>query len=162
MINYFQRSSENPFHISIGGVVVNDEGKICCHYFESKSHPAIGDIKNVYILMRETIEPNETIEECLTRGLQEEFGMVGTLKSYLGSIVVNFEHRGQIVEKTTLYFLCDYISIDPSNRKSEDPESDSEIVWIEPKELIEKMKEQRIRLGREDVDESKILERLVK
>ena len=89
----------------------------------------------------------------------EEFGAVGNLKLYLGSIVSNFTHKDVIIEKTTLYFLCDLISFDPSKRSTEDAESGSEIMWLDKNELIEYMKEQGQRLGREDLDESKILER---
>ena len=138
----------------------NEEGKICCHYHKQFIHPAMGEFNDFYLLMRETIEPNESIEKCLSRGLMEEFGIEGTLKSYLGSIVANFSHRNMEVEKTTLYFLCNLISFDLSRRKAEDPEAGSEIVWMDLEELIQKMKEQGKRLNREDVDESKVLERL--
>lgn len=163
MKNYFQRSVENPYHISIGGVVVNENNKICCHYFEKLDHPGFESFKDFYLLMRETIEPNETIEQCLSRGLQEEFGVKAELESYLGSLVIHFPlmMSGPMVEKTTLYFKCKLISFDESGRNKIDPEADSVIKWLDPKELIEKMKEQRIRLNREDADESKILERLL-
>jgi len=122
----------------------------------------MGTFDDLYILLRETIEPNETIEQCLKRGLEEEFGAQGNLKSYLGSIVTHFPFvkDGPIVEKTTLYFLCELISIDESKRKKDDPESSSEIKWLDPSFLILKMKEQRTRFKREDVDESVILERV--
>lgn len=63
------------------------------------------------------------------------------------------------MEKTTLYFLCDLVSIDQSKRHN-DPEGKSELRWLASTELIPIMKEQGKRLGREDVDESTILERL--
>ncbi|MDB5194186.1 MAG: hypothetical protein JWN50_200 [Parcubacteria group bacterium] len=156
--NYFQRSEEYPYHISIGGVVRNAEGKICCHYFKKFSHPAAGEFEDFYLLMRETIEPNETIETCLARGLMEEFGIVATLKAYTGSIVAHFTHREMHVEKTTLYFLCDLVSFDQTKRRMGDPEGGSEIMWMDREELISKMKEQNKRINREDIDESKILE----
>jgi hypothetical protein len=65
------------------------------------------------------------------------------------------------MEKTTLYFLCDFVSIDPSKRSTNDPESVSEIRWMKPQDLVIKMKEQGRRSGREDIDESKVLEKLV-
>lgn len=162
-MNHFQRSEEYPFHISIGAVVVNKNKKVACHYFKSLEIADIGKFENFYILMRETIEPNESIEQCLTRGLKEEFGCEAKIRHYIGSIVSKFPltSAGLIVEKTTLYFLCDMINCDKSIRKLDDPEGSSEIVWLEPTELIIKMKEQRLRLAREDADESGLLENIL-
>lgn len=161
--NYFQGTVKNPYHISIGAVVKNAEGNICCHYFDSITLPSIGTLRDFYLLMRETIEPNETIEQCLSRGLLEEFGITGTLNRYIGSIVSTFEvgNTGVYIQKTTLYFLCDFVSMDESLRKKEDIEASSEIRWVAPLELIAKMKEQGKRLGRSDVDESMIVEHIM-
>lgn len=158
--NYFQGTAERPFHISIGAVLVNDNDEIACHYFKEFSHKSMGNFKDFYLLMRETIEPGETIEKCLSRGLAEEFGAVGKIKSYIGSIVSHFPHKNIEVEKTTLYFLCELISFNPKNRKLTDPESGSEILWIPKEELIKKMQEQGQRLNRQDLDESKVLMKL--
>lgn len=162
MTNHFQRSKEYPYHISIGAIVVNKNKEVCCHYFKSLSVPDFGNFEDFYILMRETIEPNETIEECLARGLTEEFGATASIKHYIGSIVSKFplSKDGPIVEKTTLYFLCDLISQDDSERRKDDLESGSLIKWMNLQDLISKMKEQRLRLHREDADESSILEKI--
>lgn len=159
--NYFQGKEENPYHISVGAAVRNQEGKICCHYFEKFLHKDATELHNFYILMRETIEPNETIEQTLARGLMEEFGMEATLNRYLGSLTSYFPKKDTAIEKTTLYFLCDFVSIDETKRKIDDPESHSAITWIHPEELMIKMKEQGARLRRGlNLDESSILERL--
>ena len=139
--------------------------------FEELKLQSVGTLKKLFLLMRETIEPNESIEQCLSRGLMEEFGMVATLKSYLGSIVSVFPIIKDGVatdiktQKTTLYFLCDLVSIDASIRNSyaeKDVEARSEMKWMDPNELILKMKEQGKRLNREDADESVVIERLLK
>ena len=166
-INYFQGRLDSPYHISIGAVVVNGEGKICCHYFDKVTIPNLGTFENLNILMRETLEQNETIENCLARGLMEEFGMKAILRSFVGSIVSHYPtiKDGQptdvITEKTTLYFLCDFISIDEASRNSgeDDPEAKSDIQWVSPLELIQRMKEQGERMNREDADESVVVER---
>lgn len=164
MSNHFQGTQKNPYHISIGGVVLNKEGKIACHYFESLSHKSLRVFKDFVLLMRETIEENETIEECLHRGLMEEFGMKAELKSYLGSIVSHFPVTGTevIVQKTTLYFVCDFISQDETLRSQEDIERESKIQWFDAEELVVRMKEQGKRLNREDMDESAVIENLLK
>jgi len=161
--NYFQGTKINPYHISIGAVVRNEKGEICCHYFKKFEHKSVGSFENLYLLMRETIEPNETIEQCLARGLMEEFGITANMVSYLGSIQSKFPivNSEIVVEKTTLYFLCDFISINESQRKPDDLEASSEIVWVEPNKLIEIMTEQGIKTNREDADESVIIKRLI-
>lgn len=162
--NYFQGTDENPYHISVGGIVKNNEGKICCHYFDTITHKSVGTIKNLTILMRETLEPNETLENCLARGLMEEFGITANIKSYIGVIPsVRFESKstGVVIEKTTLYFLCDLVSMDESKRKKGDLEAQSEIRWIDPKELYEIMKEQSSRFNGEDGKEYIVVERVL-
>lgn len=128
-MNHFQRSKEYPFHVSIGAIVIDKDKKVACHYFKELDIPALGKAEDLYLLMRETIEPGESIEQCLARGLQEEFGAKASMRHYIGSIVSRFSlaKEGSTVEKTTLYFLCDLVSFDPSRRKDGDPERGSEI-----------------------------------
>ncbi len=162
MNNYFKGTLDSPYHISIGALVVNKEGKVYCHYFGKTKHPYFNHWENFYLLMRETIEPNESIETCLARGLMEEFGMIATFKSYLGSIVAHFPlaDQNKMIQKTTLYFLCDFISLDESKRKGDDVESVSKIMWLAPEDLIPLMKEQGIRFN-PSLDESEIIERFL-
>jgi len=159
MPNPFQRSKEFPYHISVGAVLVNEKGEVACHYFEHFAHFG-AEANDFYILMRETLEPEESLETCLARGLQEEFGAKAEMKHFLGSIVCQIPEEDFIMNKTTLYFLCNLISIEASARKVGDPEGSSEIRWVKPNELIQKMKEQGVRIGRSDVDESSVLEKL--
>lgn len=159
--NYFQMSESNPYHISIGAVVRSAEGKICAHYFTSIFDKHSGKtIEDLYLLMRETIEPNESIEICLARGLMEEFGMEARLVRYLGSIVSDIPLNGVMVEKTTLYFLCDLISYDERRRSPEDLERNSTMLWLAPEDLIRKMESQYERLPRKDANEAVIIKRM--
>ena len=158
--NYFQGTKESPGHISIGGVLQNDKGEVDCHYFETFPHFG-KEANDFYLLMRETIEPNESIETCLMRGFQEEFGAEATIQKFLGSIVCQASKADFEIEKTTLYFLCDLVSIEESRRKEGDPERGSEIRWVKPEDVIPRMREQAVRLDRKDIDESSILEKLI-
>lgn len=159
--NYFQKSSGRPFHLSVGAVILSPSHQVACHYFEH--FDAFGaQARHFYLLMRETLEPDETLEQAVARGLVEEFGMEAQLENYLGSIISHFAWQGATVEKTTLYFLGRLTSFDPTRRHGDDPEAGSQIEWHDPDYLIAKMKEQRARIGREDVDESVILERTKK
>ncbi|MEK7117959.1 MAG: NUDIX hydrolase [Patescibacteria group bacterium] len=167
MKNYFQGNSEHPQHISVGAVVLNDKGEICCHHFDSKKFDFKGywkdqNLEDFYILMRETIEPNENLESALHRGLMEEFGVEAELVDYTGSIQSHFKSGKVEIEKTTLYFLCKLKNQDLEKRSRGDVEYESQVEWHTVDFLIPKMKEQVVRFGRTDVDESSILEKIKK
>jgi hypothetical protein len=157
---YFQGNHEHPQHISVGGILVNESGEICVHHFikNTAGYFAENDLKNFYILMRETLKSNETLEAALARGLKEEFGAVGTLVDYVGSLRVHWNHKGIPVEKTTLYFLARLVSQDESLRKKSG-EGTSILEWHTPDFVISAIKEQGKLLKREDLDESSIVER---
>jgi NADH pyrophosphatase NudC (nudix superfamily) len=156
MKNYFQGLKESPFYLSVGAVLLNEKGKVACNYF--KRVPGYPEIKDIYILMRETIEPNETIEQALARGLLEEFGAKARLNKYLGSLTAHFKRDQGLIQKTTLYFSCDLTEQRGEWRKPNDEEKDAQVVWKSADFLIPKMKGQR-KYG-EDLDESEVLEKL--
>ena len=158
MTNYFQGTSAKPYHISIGAVLINNEGKIACHHFTD--HPRLNG--EAFILMRETMEPNETIEETLYRGLKEEFGAKGEIVTYVGSLVKPYKVGEVTVQKTTLYFLVKLSDINEDDRDPEDPESISTIEWLKPEELAQLMESSALKLGMPDMDESEIIKRLIK
>jgi len=168
--NYFQGNSKHPQHLSVGAVIVNEKNDVCCHHFlpntltgywadEAKKVGAYD--REFYLLMRETLNPNETIEQALSRGMMEEFGIEGEMIDYIGSIQSHFKHDGAEVEKTTVYFLCRMISQDLAKRDVSDIEGTTLVEWHTPEFLIPKMKEQATTFARTDVDESSILERMV-
>lgn len=161
-MNYFQRSTGRPQHISVGAVMHNAEGLVRTNYFPaglSRGYWAGIGITDFYILMRETLEPDETLEGALARGLQEEFNAVASLDRYLGAIVADWEEKGVTYQKTTLYFLCTYQKDAGERRDMSDAEGQSELKWESAEELISLMRAQRERLNRDDLDESSILER---
>ena len=159
-INIFRASKEYPYHLSVGAVVMNDENNILCHHFA----PSVRDGQNypdLYLLMRETLENNETIEQCVERGLKEEFGVRAELKSLLGSNASQIDdNRGLIKQKTVVYFLCKFIEYLPEGRLKNDPESKSNLEWHDSRFLISKMFEQGKKLNRQDIDESEIIRRI--
>jgi len=159
--NYFQKDVDHPYHLSVGAVVLNDKKEVCCHYFDRFFDAATNrEYTDFYILMRETLEPHETLEEALARGLLEEFRMKINLRTYIGSLKSTFEHESVVIEKTTLYFLCDFVSFEKESRDAEDPESVSKIIWMPIDTLRSKMKKQGVLFQRSDADESIILERI--
>lgn len=162
---YFQGNNLHPQHISVGAVLINEKGDVCCHHFytkDLKGYYAEEKLNDFYILMRETLRPNETLEGALMRGLMEEFGANAELIDYAGSIEGHFKHKGMDIQKTTLYFLAKLKNQDISKRGSGDIEDMSIIEWRAIDYLIPIMKEQTVKFGRTDLDESSILERVKK
>ena len=163
--NIFQASKEFPFHISVGVVLANKNGDICCHFYKKADLPIESEGKSdLYLLVRETVQPNETLEEAIARGLQEELGAKGELKAYLGSIKSMFPLRvSKIpVEKTTLYFYAEMTDFNLAERDIDEVESKSVLQWIEPNILRDLFIEQGRKYDRSDLDESKIIENYIK
>ncbi|MBI2043033.1 NUDIX domain-containing protein [Candidatus Pacearchaeota archaeon] len=158
--NYFIGNNEHPQHLSVGAVVLNNKNEICIHHF--LNYPLQDKVVDFYLLMRETVNPDETLEEALHRGLEEEFGIKAILIDYLGSIKSKFPSNGTMIEKTTIYFLCRYQSQDLNLRDINDVEGKTKIEWQSADFLIPKMKEQGKKSGRSDIDESDVLKRLKK
>lgn len=164
MSSIFQHSAESPFHISVGAVVVSPEGKILTHHYQRSTIPQeyignLGGLEEAYILMRESLEEGETLEQAVARGIAEEFGVEGELRKYLGSIRIDIEAELGDFEKTTLYFEVTQTKM--HERPADDEESFSELVWMEPTALIERMRYQGTHATRTDLDESKIIESYV-
>lgn len=161
MKNYYKGTKENPYHLSVGAVILNDENKVCCHYYKdafTKQSPE--KYRNIYTLMRETIEMGENIEEALHRGLMEEFGITGEIITYIGSLKGYFPTDGVQIEKTTLYFTVKLKTFNPELRSKDDIERKVDIQFQDADFLISKMKDQGQRLD-QALDESAILERII-
>jgi len=157
--NYYTYKIGLPNHLSVGGLVVREDGQIAVNRFQD-----IEGYKDIALLMRETLEPNERLEEAVHRGLAEEFGMRGVIISYLGNISCRlFLKRKRFeIEKTTLYYYLTYLSHDAELRAEEDRRFGGELEWHDPVELIDIMRMQASRVNRPDVDESQIVLRYLK
>lgn len=152
---FFQASQTQPYHLSIGAVLFDQNGRIACHHFNE-----IFGCEDIYILMRESMENSETPLKTLERGLMEEFGAIAEPKAFLGSLCGYLPDSRLSFEKTTLYIACQLIEWKPENRNSEDPEASSIIEWHEPEELISLMQQQGVRFQhRADADESEMIRR---
>jgi hypothetical protein len=152
---FFQASQKQPYHLSIGAVLFDKKGRVACHHFQE-----ILGHKDVYILMRESMENDETPFMTLHRGLKEEFGATAEPVAFLGSLSGHLPDPLLSFNKTTLYIACQMIDWDPKKRDLADPEAGSIIEWLEPNVLISLMQQQGIRFHhRVDADESEMIKR---
>lgn len=150
--SFFQAKQDQPYHLSIGSVLFDSEGRIACHHFEE----ILGQ-KDIYILMRESVENDETILTTLHRGLKEEFGAKATPVAFLGSLSGFLYSPGLSFDKTTLYIACHLDEWHPEERDFNDPEAFSIIEWHDPHELIALMQAQGAKFHRADADESEMI-----
>lgn len=161
MDNFLNQSPESPTHISVAALLRSSEGKILCHYFKKEDLPHESEGKgDLYIVMRESLHQGESLEAAVARGLMEEYGAEGTVVDFLGTIISHFPCSDDLsiqVEKTVLYFLVDFISLDESKREAGEVESRSALLWFTPQELLEKNLTQEARYIRTDIDDSKII-----
>ena len=130
------------------------------HMIKERMPPSLqsrlGRAHEAFLLMRESLENGETLEEAVVRGLQEEFGAEGKVIRYLGSIQSHIpEDYPDGWEKTTLYFHASLIA--QGDRSLSDAESHSILEWVEPTVLLQKLLQQGRETGRADLDESKII-----
>lgn len=151
---FFQASLMQPYHLSVGAVLFDHNGHVACHHFKE-----ILGYKDIYILMRESIENDETLLMTLDRGLQEEFGATAKPIAFLGSLSGFLKDPKLPFDKTTLYIACQLTSWNPAERDPNDPEANSIIEWLEPAELISLMQLQGNRFKRVDADESEMIKR---
>jgi len=165
MANYFQGTAEHPQHLSVGAIVVNDRGEVLCHRFKKELLAANWDewknFDELYLLMRETLDPAEPLERALLRGLVEEFGVVAEIIDYIGSLKNSFFKDDIEVEKTTLYFLCKFSS-GGFSRDMTDVEGASQLMWLSSKALMEQMKKQEENAKNTSAIERPILERAMR
>ncbi|OGG88770.1 hypothetical protein A2592_03100 [Candidatus Kaiserbacteria bacterium RIFOXYD1_FULL_42_15] len=161
MENFLNQSVESPTHISVAAFLRNETGQILTHWFKKEDLPNESELKgDLYIVMRESLHLNEPLEEAVARGLMEEYGAQGKVVDFLGTIVSHFPSSDDstvIIEKTVLYFLVDFISIDESKREAGAVESRSKLLWLTPADLLEKNLTQASRYSRTDIDDSAII-----
>ena len=172
MHNPFIGTPEEPFHMSVGVVLINDKNEVLTHKFdlsdneelraELKERVDLPENIQYYSLMTETPENGETLLDAAERGLMEEFGATGELVHYIGTSIGHFKRPGNsvLIEKTTPFFLYKMTSLDESKRELDSIESTSELVFLEIDTLIRYLHIQDEAIHRTDLVYGPILERI--
>lgn len=133
--------SDNPYHLSVGAVIL-----------KINEVTLLKKKDGSYTLPRETMYLQESIEESLVRGMQEEIGIIIKIGKYLGSQTTYFTRPDNTnVEKTTIYFTV--TKLNDIIKKQEFDELGDKIIAIDIRKAIELLKNQ-------NNEEYKILQRV--
>lgn len=172
MTNPFIGTPEEPFHMSVGVILVNDKNEVLTHKFdlahneelraELKSRADLPERIQYYSLMTETPENGETLLDAAERGLMEEFGATGDLVHYIGTNIGHFKRPGSdvLIEKATPFFLYKLTSLDETRRQPNSIESESELVFLDFDTLITLLNKQDEAIHRTDLQYGPIIERV--
>jgi hypothetical protein len=125
MENYYAWNEEHKVHLSVGAVLVNEEGKLLVMYL------ARTDAK--YFFPTKTHELGRSLEASLDL-IPEKIGLNFTINKFIGTTQGEFLVPGdERVMKTTLWYLCT-----PGDEVVRDPEQrdiDAELRWMSSEEL---------------------------
>ena len=163
-MSIFQGNPDTPYHLSVGGLLTNESGEICCHYFDVNSDASKQSTKrDLYLLMRETISADESITDALKRGARQEFGAEISIGHYLGSIqsVFPLKNKDSIIRKTTIYFHLNLGEQKDEWRNKDIPEGKSVLMWLKPAMLMKRMETQQSD-SHTGLDESGIIKNYLK
>ena len=165
-MNIFRHSKEHPFHLSVGALLINDEGKICCHCYSLELLQKLdaGFETDMRTLMRETPEEGESLADAVHRGLREEFGATGEIVHCIGSTAhtaySDLRDRNTHFDKTTVYFLVRLETIDESLRE-DTIEGESALQWHTPHDILDIFKQQTVSGVTYHGDEEQIVENYI-
>lgn len=161
---FYMHTLPQPFHLSVGAVLFNEKREICVHRFTTSNIPAklqflAGGLATFHLLMRESLENNETLQEAVHRGLREEFGATGRIERYLGAVVCDVVTEKHTFQKTTLYHAVQLQSL--GERPQVDEESQTDMEWHTARELLTLLQRQETLTGRQELHESVVVKRFI-
>lgn len=162
MNKFYLHTLPQPFHLSVGALLFDDDLRICVHHFQTRKLPEDkqyhgGNLNEFYILMRESVEGEENLFQAVHRGLSEEFGATGTIERFLGTIDCSVTTPRHTFQKTTLYHAVRLKEL--GERPLYDEESTSNMEWHAPKDLLPLLEEQARRTDKMELDERVIIQR---
>jgi ADP-ribose pyrophosphatase YjhB (NUDIX family) len=140
MVVGYRADSKNEYHLSVVGILVNENGDIGCHYFKHKKWRGANLIcENVYLLPSETVEEGETLTEAVLRGAEEECNAFCTVQQFLGSFCFSASAAWGDFEKSLAYFVLKVrvLAVHRSNEKG------AVLKFFCLSDLIDRMESQR-------------------
>jgi len=158
--NYFGLTLDRPFHLSVGGIVLDQNNNFyCLHY------PQIDELKDVYVLPNKTVRKEEALEAALRRGMRAEIGCEIKLITFLGTLVTQDTWCGEInqptsMEKSVVFFLAKAISFNEKAAQAENEKEHRDIQLQPLAFLVEKMEHLQVKDGMRDFNQLKILLRV--
>lgn len=162
---YKYQIPQNPFHISVGAVLFNENYEICMHHFFKKNVPEhlhflIDNMDECYHLMRESLEGNEPLQDAVLRGIKEEFGAVGIVEKYLGAkIDLIKEPDDTDFEKLTIYHAVRLKDL--RERTDKEVEGNTKLEWFKPQVVLDIYTNQVSKTDRPELDERIVIERFM-
>lgn len=142
MAGIFKATKENPYHLSVVVVPTDDAGNVACHYYPRKGWRNTRESwEDVFLLLSETVEPDETLADAVSRGLREELSAQGEPEVFLGSHSVSVPSRWGTYQKTLLFFRVRV----RSGRAMRSKELGAKVILLPPDELLIRMRAQRAR-----------------
>lgn len=161
-MNYYQAKPNKPFHLSVAAIIIDDNNEVLCQHYNQ-----LNSWNNIYWLMHSTVNPYETLEQALSRGLAEENGISAKVITFIGVKDYKSNWFGEInqeteVTKSIAYFIVKYLGEDKSLINIENPGSKSNLEKLSISEAKQKMKSQALKYNNLELDESGMLERAEK
>jgi hypothetical protein len=161
---FYQHGLPQPFHISVGAVLFDEEFKVCVHHFTTKDLPPnvqfhSGGLPDFYHLMRESLEGNEPLHDAVHRGIYEEYGATGIIERYLGAMECQVQTPTTTFQKITLYHAVRLKEL--GERPHIDEESVSKMELHTAPELLEIYRAQAEKTDRPELQEGEIIQRFM-
>ena len=161
---FYQHSLPQPYHLSVGAVLFNNNYEICVHHFQLNKVPEhlrflSDDLPDMWHLMRESLENGETVQEAVMRGCKEEFGATGKLEKYLGGKIDEIVTPTKTFQKCTLYHSVRLAEL--GERTATDAEDKTIMEWYSADDLLELLNNQCAKTKRPELDERIIITRFM-
>lgn len=129
MISY-RANKDWPYHVSAGGVVV-DGGKVLLlgRAIEPSGQPG------GWHLPKGTVEPEEPLEAAAIREIEEEADVHAKAIVYLGALSRTYQLKGVNYDKTTHYFLCEFVAESETGMDEEHDERE----WVSFADALDRL-----------------------
>lgn len=157
--NLFGATTDRPYHLSVGSIILNDEGLVYALHYKKIDH-----LTDIDLLPNKTVRPNETLEQTNSRGALQALGCEVEVIAFLGTLVVQDRWWGELgtptdMEKSVLYFLSRATKYSPELAKEECAKENCTVEIKSLDFLIDSMAKWQVKDGMRDFDQREMLRR---